>query len=375
MPDDTPATPAEAGATRRTLARLSLALLVGAWGIVLLRTWAATAPGTRSRTVELTVSLAGLALAVLAARDGWSGTWSTWGWAVAGLQVLVGLAWVFPMGAAWGWWIALFAALAGPSVGLEGPALPEGLGHRLLLAGLAFLALAPIVDATLAGPAPEPEPRLQAGSSYEAGETERWSADAGAVRVSQTPLHSSELPDVDLVAIAVPADRDRLRLLETAFREGDPATYSFPMPFPPFVLVEQSEVSRHEGLPGGWEAASIGYEHSERFMGVFGAVEGERQNLLLRSTAETDSVRLVPPGAQTWDVLTGYRFHQEGNTSQALDVLANHTTVEGQPLVPPPGAEEHVRLSGEYTRSVPGPGWLAGLLGLALAAATRRRNR
>lgn len=381
MPGDAPGSrEADPGLSpfRRTLVRISLALLLVAWLAVLLWTWTATSSGSRARAVQVTVSLLGVALAGLAARDGWQGRWGTWGGSLVGLQAVIGLVWTVTMGAAWGWWVMLFSLTTGLSLGFEGEPLPEDSGRRIAILGLALVALAPVVDATLLGPAAEPEPRLQPGSSYEAQANERWSADAGSIRVAQTPLNSTELPDVDLVTIAVPADRDRLSAFEVAFREQHRASYAIPVPFPPFVIVEQSEVSRHATLDEGWEAAAIGYEKSDRLLGLLGTVEGERQNVLVRPTDEVDHVRLMPPSLQSWEILSGYRFHEEGNTSRALDVLANHTTLQGQPLVPPPEAEEHVRLSGEYAHGVPGPGvaaLLAAVAGSLTLNGSRRRNR
>jgi hypothetical protein len=187
-------------------------------------------------------------------------------------------------------------------------------------------------------------------------------------------LTSEEMADVDLVTVAAPADGDRLRVLDRAFREGSTASFTFTLPLPPFPTYEQREVAEHTELADGWEAFAIGHEKRDTMMGVAGTAQGERQNLLLLAAGETTSFRTFPPGTEDWDVLVGYRFHEDGNTSRALDVLANHTTLDGQPLQPPPEAKQHVRWSGEYSYPIPGPGALVAVAMLATIAVGRGRH-
>jgi len=64
---------------------------------------------------------------------------------------------------------------------------------------------------------------MDPGTPYEVGVSETWSSGLGEVHVQRTPLTSEEMADVDLVTVAAPADGDRLRVLDRAFREGSTA--------------------------------------------------------------------------------------------------------------------------------------------------------
>lgn len=64
---------------------------------------------------------------------------------------------------------------------------------------------------------------MDPGRPYEVGVSETWSSGLGEVHVQRTPVTSEEMADVDLVTVAAPADGDRLRVLDRAFREGSTA--------------------------------------------------------------------------------------------------------------------------------------------------------
>lgn len=362
------------GSARGWLDRAGLVALVAAWCLALLWTWLETEAGSRESVARAIVSLVGLGLAVLAVRDAWSGPWTTWGWAVLGVQGGGALLWALLQGAGWGWWLAGLALVVGLVTGGAERGLPETTGRRFVLAAALFVMVSPLADATLLGPSLDRHPSMEPGTPYEAGARETWSAGVGEVHVQRTSLTSEELPDVDLVTVALPADEDRLRILDRAFRDGSTASFTFTLPFPPFPTYEQREVAERTELADGWEAFAIGHEKRDTMMGVAGTAQGERQNFLLLPVGETTSVRTFPPGTAAWDVLAGYRFHEDGNTSRALDVLANHTTLDGQPLQPPAEAEEHVRWSGEYSYPIPGPGALVAVAMLATIAVGRERR-
>jgi hypothetical protein len=66
-------------------------------------------------------------------------------------------------------------------------------------------------------------PSVDPVTFYEVGVSKTWSSGLGEVHVQRTPLTSEEMADVDLVTVAAPADGDRLRILDRAFREGSTA--------------------------------------------------------------------------------------------------------------------------------------------------------
>lgn len=351
--------------------RVLAALTLGLWILVVLGQGIGyLVEGDRAATLGLMTAAGGLGLAVYAFREVRSSGPTATGplWALLLAPVL----WAIWTGS-WGILVlGVPAAVLLAIEGIDGPVVPEGLGHQVAVVLLAYLALAPLVDGLAAG-ASEPAEMAVTDGPYEAtGErTVELADERGRLRVVQ--LSAEDLPDVDLVSGALSQDAEPAAVLERTFQNRSESTFVWP--FPPVVITEETTSAQVHEVSGGWSAVALGYEDRTTVPFFLSEhVEGRRQVIVVEDLGPEQRAHLVPPFVETVDRFAGYRFHDAGNNTAALEALAGNVTADGHRLDPPVAELRELVAAGPYERHdtpVAGLAWLLAAAGSAMLV--RRR--
>lgn len=225
-------------------------------------------------------------------------------------------------------------------------------GRRAVLMGvLVYLALAPVVDASILSA--RPMPRVEAPEGMVVEGTERRLAGGGRLQ-EWFPSVGGSSANVSLVVISQPGSGLR-----------DDLVREFGVGSAWFFFWSRGTSSSERDLGGGWTRIDVTAEYSS-VVGWYARTE----IFLLHEVEDTHRPMLTPPFVREERTLAGYRLVGDV-PEETLRRLIEYARVEGSRMVPPPGAYADHELG---YKGVPLPPWLA-VMAAFVALVLRRPAR